>query len=132
MGRGMATSVFAKNDSPADVNDRRAQGLPRFMGQNRDKNVQMVRKFQALSEKKGCNVSQLALAWLLKQGEDIIPNPGTKRIEYLEDNWKAMQIQLTDDEEKEVRAFVEKAETAGHQMPPGMEEMQFEDTVEES
>jgi aryl-alcohol dehydrogenase-like predicted oxidoreductase len=128
----MVTSVFAANDAEKDPKDMRAKALPRFMDENRGKNVSMVRQLQGLADKKGCNVSQLALAWLMKQGDDIIPIPGTKRIKYLEDNWAALQVQLSDEEEKEVRAFVEKAEIAGDVMPPGKEGIQYRETAVES
>lgn len=132
MGRGMLTSVFAANDAEKDPGDMRAKALPRFMDENKEKNVQLARQFQELANKKGCNASQLALAWLMKQGDDIIPIPGTKRVRYLEDNWASLQLQLTDQDEQEIRAFVEKAEIAGDIMPPGMEGMQYRETVKEA
>ena len=132
MGRGMVTSKFAANDAEADPSDMRAKALPRFMEGNKEKNVQLIRELEGLAKERGCNVSQMALAWLMKQGEDIIPIPGTKRVEYLEDNWGALRVQLSDEDEKEIRAFVEKADIAGDVMPPGMEGMQYRVTVKES
>jgi aryl-alcohol dehydrogenase-like predicted oxidoreductase len=131
MGRGMVTSVFAANDAEVDPADMRVKALPRFMEENKDKNVQLVRQLQALAEKKHCNVSQLAIAWLMKQGDDIIPIPGTKRLKYLEDNWASLNVHLSDEDEKEVRAFVEKAEIAGDTMPPGLENAKFRETAKE-
>jgi aryl-alcohol dehydrogenase-like predicted oxidoreductase len=131
MGRGMVTSVFAANNTPADPKDMRAKALPRFMDENREKNVTMVRQLQNLAEKKGCNVSQLALAWLMKQGDDIVPIPGTKQLKYLEDNWAALDVQLSDEDQKEIRALVEQADIAGDVMPPGKEGVQYRTTVAE-
>lgn len=132
MGRGMVTSVFAANDQEIDPKDMRGKMLPRFKEENRNKNVQLIRELQELAEKKHCNVSQLAIAWLMKQGDDVIPIPGTKRLKYLEDNWAALKVQLSDDDEKEIRAFVENADIAGDVMPPGKEGMQYRETVQES
>lgn len=128
----MVTSKFAANDAEADSADMRALWMPRFMEGNKEKNVQLVRELEGLASKRGCSVSQLALAWLMKQGDDIIPIPGTKRLKYLEENWAALKVQLSDEDEKEIRAFVEKADIAGGVVPPGMEGMKFRETVKES
>lgn len=105
--------------------------MPRFMGDNRSKNVKLVSQFTVLAAKKGCTTSQLALAWLLKQGDDVFPIPGTKRMKYLEENWVALDLQLTDAEEEEIRKFLETAEIAGGYMPPSFEHYTFRDTKEE-
>ena len=77
-------------------------------------------------------MSQLALAWLLKQGDDIFPIPGTKKLKFLEENWGALDVSLTGDEEAEVRAFVEKDEIAGSYAPAPFLSYFFRDTKEES
>ena len=64
---------------------------PRFLGENFDKNIQLVSRIQQLAHEKGCTASQLVLAWLLSQGEDIVPIPGTKRREFLEENLGAVE-----------------------------------------
>lgn len=132
LGRGMLTSTFASGDAVGDSKDQRPRVMPRFMEANREKNVKLVSQFKTLADKKGCTTSQLAIAWLLKQGDDILPIPGTKKLEYLEENWDALNVQLTNEDEAEIRHFVETAEIAGHYMPPKFENYVFTDTVEET
>ena len=132
LGRGMLTSTFASGEAQGDSKDKRPQTMDRFMGANKDKNVQLVRQFQAMADKKGCTTAQLALAWLLKQGDDVIPIPGTKKLKYLEENWAALDVHLTDDDEREIRRFVETAEIAGHTMPPQFRGYNFRDTKAEA
>ena len=109
----------------------RPKVMPRFQEDNRDHNVQVVSQFKALADKKGCSVSQLALAWLLKQGHDIFPIPGTKQVKYLEENWGAIDISLSDKEEAEIRAFAGKVELAGAAVPPQFASYIYRDTKEE-
>ena len=71
---------------------------PRFQGDNFDKNLQIVEAVRRLAKRKGCTPAQVALAWLLHQGEDIVPIPGTKRRTYLRDNTAAVGIRLTHEE----------------------------------
>jgi len=132
LGRGLLTSTFAKNEPVTDAKDMRPAFFPRFMEANRDKNVKLVNQFKALADKKGCSTSQLSIAWLLKQGDDIIPIPGTKKIKYLEENWGALNVHLTDEEEAEIRNFAETAEIAGGCIPPMFEDRKATDTKEES
>ncbi|WKT49081.1 NADP-dependent oxidoreductase domain superfamily [Fusarium oxysporum f. sp. vasinfectum] len=80
----------------------------------------------------GIITAQLAIAWLLKQGDDIIPIPGTKRIQYFEENWAALDIVLSGEEEAEIRKFVEKADIASVPLPPALDGWLFRDTKEES
>ncbi len=115
-----------------DAKDMRQAFFPRFMEANRDKNVKLVNQFKALADKKGCSTSQLSIAWLLKQGDDIIPIPGTKKIKYLESNWGALNVHLTDEEEAEIRNFSETAEIAGGCIPPIFEDRKATDTKKES
>jgi aryl-alcohol dehydrogenase-like predicted oxidoreductase len=82
--------------------------------------MKLVNQFKELADKKKCTTAQLSLAWLLKQGEDIIPIPGTKTIKYLDENWGALNVHLTDEEELEIRNFVERAEVAGSSVPEGI------------
>ncbi|KAJ4228666.1 hypothetical protein NW760_007971 [Fusarium oxysporum] len=88
--------------------------------------------FKGLADKKGIITAQLAIAWLLKQGDDIIPIPGTKRIQYFEENWAALDIVLSGEEEAEIRKFVEKADIASVPLPPALDGWLFRDTKEES
>ena len=131
LGRGLLTSTFAKNEPMNDAKDLRQAFFPRFMEANRDKNVKLVNQFKALADKKGCSTSQLSIAWLLKQGDDIVPIPGTKKTKYLEDNWGALDVHLTDKEEAEIRNFVETAEIGGGRLPPAFESQVAGDTKEE-
>jgi aryl-alcohol dehydrogenase-like predicted oxidoreductase len=132
LGRGLLTSTFSKGESVGDSKDLRPRVQPRFHEANRDQNVKIVSQFKALADKKGCTVSQLALAWLLKQGDDIFPIPGTKKLKYLEENWGALDVSLTDEEEAEIRAFGETNELAGSHTPAAFAHYIFRDTKEES
>ena len=131
LGRGMITATFARGDPVGDDKDNRPRAMPRFQDGNREKNAQLMSQFGELATKKGCTMAQLSLAWLRKQGHDIIPIPGTKRMKYLEENWASLQINLTDEEEAEIRRFVETAEVAGGPLPPQFEGYNFRDTKEE-
>jgi aryl-alcohol dehydrogenase-like predicted oxidoreductase len=106
-------------------------GFPRFSGENFDANVKLANQFKALADKKGCTSAQLAIAWLLRQGTDIIPIPGTKRIKYLEENWGSLKVQLTDAEEAEVRKLVEGSKVAGDRTVESALFLCYADTVEE-
>ncbi|KAJ0333782.1 hypothetical protein COL922a_010518 [Colletotrichum nupharicola] len=94
--------------------------VPRFSLENFHKNLVLVDRFKTFADKKGCTLGQLALAWLLAQGEDIILILGTKKLKYLEENVGLVKVQLSKEEIKEIRAEVEKAEVLGHYNPPGM------------
>ena len=96
LGRGLlSATIKATADIPED--DRRRQH-PRFQDGNLDHNVALVRRVAEIAEKKGCTPSQLALAWVLAQGEDVVPIPGTKRLEYLEENLGALDVTMTPDD----------------------------------
>jgi aryl-alcohol dehydrogenase-like predicted oxidoreductase len=120
LGRGLLTTTFGSGEYGSDKKDMRPAALPRFMEQNRAANMRLVNQFKELADKKSCTIAQLSLAWLLKQGDDIIPTPGTKTIKYLEENWGALGVHLTDEEEAEIRKFVEGAEIAGGRAPPSV------------
>ena len=132
LGRGLLTSTFASGAPVGDSKDRRTKVMPRFQEANRDQNVKLVGQWQEIAQKKGCTATQLALAWMLKQGDDVFPIPGTKKMKYLEENWSALDVQLTDEDVAEIRHFVETAEIAGGCMPPQFEHYLFSDTVEEA
>ncbi|TVY80463.1 Aldo-keto reductase yakc [NADP(+)] [Lachnellula suecica] len=132
LGRGLLTSTFSNGDNVGDSTDSRPKNMPRFLEENREHNVKVAGKFKALADKKGCTVSQLALAWLLKQGDDIFPIPGTKKLKYLEENWGALGISLSDEEEAEIRDFAEKNEFAGGPAPDAFAAYLFRDTKEVS
>ena len=93
LGRGFLTGQFRKfEDLPADDYRRNS---PRFQGENFHKNLDLVKRVEEIAAEKKCKSSQLALAWVLAQGEDIVPIPGTKRRKYLEENAAAEVIKLT-------------------------------------
>ncbi len=96
LGRGFLSGRFTSPDD-LDSSDFRRHG-PRFTGENLDANLVLARKVAELAEGKGCTPAQLALAWVLAQGEDIVPIPGTKRREYLEQNAAAVDVELTADD----------------------------------
>lgn len=103
LGRGFLTGRFEKfEDLPKDDYRRSS---PRFQGENFTKNLELVEKIRTLSVEKDATPSQLVLAWLLSQGEDIVPIPGTKRRKYLEENAKSVDIELTDAELEEINAI---------------------------
>ncbi len=93
LGRGFLTGQITKPDDFAADDFRR--GSPRFQGENFQKNLELVREIQEMAKAKNCLPAQLALAWVLAQGDDIVPIPGTKRRTYLEQNLGALGVQLT-------------------------------------
>ncbi|MGH9617288.1 MAG: aldo/keto reductase [Acidobacteriaceae bacterium] len=93
LGRGFLTGRFRRLEDLSADDWRR--NSPRFQGENFAINLELVRKVEELAREKGCTASQLALAWVLAQGEDIVPIPGTKRLSYLEENVGAVKVHLT-------------------------------------
>ncbi|KAI1098223.1 putative aldo-keto reductase, partial [Jackrogersella minutella] len=130
LGRGLLTGEFGRDATTFDGTDVRPKALPQFMDENKAHNVAYVAKFRALADRKGCTVSQLALAWLLKQGDDVFPIPGTKRVKFLEENWGALDVALSDDEEREIRAFSDTNKVSGSTVPPAFESHIFGETKE--
>lgn len=131
LNRGLLTPTFTSTETAGKVNDMRTKMMPRFQDGNREKNMDIVQKFEAMAAKLGCTMPQLSLAWLMKQGTDIIPIPGTKNVKYLEDNWKALDIELSDEDEAEVRRFLEASEVAGDVVPAAFKSWLYIDTVEQ-
>jgi len=91
--------------------------MPRFQGENLRRNVEIASRVESLAKKKKCTPAQLALAWLLAQGEDIVPIPGTKRRQYLEENIQAVEVGLTPAEVKEIAEKLPVGMTAGDRYP---------------
>lgn len=91
LGRGFLTGAFALSQDPKDFR----QHLPRFQADNSDKNALIVEIMKSMATDNGCTPAQLALAWLLAQGSDIVPIPGTRRINYLTDNINATAVSLS-------------------------------------
>ncbi|HEY1871439.1 MAG TPA: aldo/keto reductase, partial [Chitinophagaceae bacterium] len=113
LSRGFLSGEF-KN--PEDIKDNRAF-MPRFQGENFYKNVELVNKIKTLADQKNCTLSQLAISWVLAQGEDIITIPGTKRIKYLEENIAAEQVQLTKEDLQSVEAIMPAGIVSGTRYP---------------
>lgn len=133
LGRGLITDAFGKGEAiAADGPDVRKTVMPRFSEENTPTNTATVNQFKVLADKKGCTVAQLALAWLLKQGDDIFPIPGTKRVKYLEENWAAQHVVLSDADEEEIDTFLKSATIAGETVPPRFRSYIFKDTKEET
>lgn len=115
--------------SPADFEEGDfRKWLPRFSEESFPKNLTLVDALSSISKKKGCTPSQLTLAWLMAQGSDIIPIPGTKKIKYLEENMGALNVKLSKEEEQEIRSLVENAEVHGARYPEAMVASLFADT----
>ena len=111
LGRGFLTGKYNKpEDIPADDSRR---NHPRFQGDNFYQNIKLVNKVKQLAEEKNVSAGQLALAWVLAQGKDIVPIPGTKHIEYLKENIAATNIELTKEDLKQLDEAAPKGETAG-------------------
>ncbi len=115
LGRGFLTGRFRSvDDLPADDYRRNS---PRFQGENFNKNLELVRLIEDLAAEKGCTPAQLALAWVLARGEDIVPIPGTKRRTYLEENVRALDVQLTEDDIARIEQIAPKGAAAGERYP---------------
>ncbi|MBV9439390.1 MAG: aldo/keto reductase [Candidatus Eremiobacteraeota bacterium] len=112
LGRGFLTGTFRSDDDLAPDDFRRTH--PRFQGENLAANVRLADAVKALAERKGCSPAQLALAWLLAQGPDIIPIPGTKRVRYLEDNAGAVNVALTADDLRAIDEALPPGSTHGN------------------
>lgn len=111
LGRGFLSGAFKHPDDLAPDDYRR--NSPRFQGENFYKNLELVELLKAIATEKGVSASQLALAWLLAKGEDIVPIPGTKRRNYLEENVAATEITFTDDELQRIEEIAPKGGAAG-------------------
>ncbi len=115
LGRGFLTGQFRKfEDLPADDYRRNA---PRFQGENFQKNLDVVKKIEEMAREKNCTPAQLALAWVLAQGKDMAPIPGTKRRKYLEQNVSAAEIKLTRDDLARIDQVAPKGIASGPRYP---------------
>jgi aryl-alcohol dehydrogenase-like predicted oxidoreductase len=112
LGRGFLTGTIS---NPADLGakDFRSQRYPRFAGENFDKNQVLVERVRAIARRKGTMPGQLALAWVLAKGNDLVPIPGTKRRKYLDENAAAADIHLSPAEVAELEAAIPQHEIAG-------------------
>ena len=115
LGRGFLTGRFRSIDDLAADDWRRNN--PRFQGANFAKNLELVARVEALSKKKGCTPAQLAIAWLLSRGDDVVPIPGSTRRERLEENAAAVALSLTAEDVRELEAVA--GTVAGERYPEG-------------
>jgi aryl-alcohol dehydrogenase-like predicted oxidoreductase len=115
LGRGFLTGKFKQPDDLPPGDRRRV--FPRFQGGNFERNVKLAEEIQALATRKNCSAAQLALAWVLAQGEDVVPIPGTKRRKYLEENVGSLRVELTPAEREEISAALPPQAIAGARYP---------------
>jgi aryl-alcohol dehydrogenase-like predicted oxidoreductase len=111
LGRGFLTGQFK---SPSDFpDDDSRRNHPRFQGENFEKNISLVGEVEAMAREKGCTTAQLALAWVLAQGEDVVPIPGTKHVRYLDQNIGALEVRLTAEDLRRLDAILPPGAAAG-------------------
>jgi aryl-alcohol dehydrogenase-like predicted oxidoreductase len=115
LGRGFLTGQIKSFDDLAPDDYRR--NAPRFQGENFQKNLELVKRIEEIAAEKGCTPAQLALAWVLAQGEDIVPIPGTKRRKYLEENVGALDVKITPEDLKRIDEVAPKGAAAGTRYP---------------
>ena len=115
LGRGFLSGKFRSIDDLEPDDNRRNH--PRFQGENFAKNFELVERIRELAVKKNITSSQLALAWVLAQGNDVVPIPGTKHVKYLEENIAALDIQLTLEDLQLIDEAAPKGSTAGERYP---------------
>jgi aryl-alcohol dehydrogenase-like predicted oxidoreductase len=112
LGRGILTGAISRDS--LESGDSRSTGyFPRFLGEALDANLALVDKVKELAAEHGCTPGQLALAWVLAQGDDVAPIPGTKRVTYLEENFGATEVQLSDDDLKALETAVPRDAVVG-------------------
>ncbi len=115
LGRGFLTGQIKKFED-FDQDDFR-RNSPRFMGENFDKNLELVKKIESIAKEKDCTPAQLALAWVMTQNENIFPIPGTKKIKYVEENVKAINIELSPEDLQQIENIFQKNAASGMRYP---------------
>ena len=115
LGRGFLTGRFQKPEDLAE-DDRRRQ-FPRFREENFAQNMRLVERVREVASEKGCEPSQLAIAWVLAQGRDVVPIPGTKRRAYLEENVGALEVELSAEDLARIEEVLSTAAVAGARYP---------------
>ena len=115
LGRGFLTGAIKKPEDFAEGDYRRHS--PRFQGENFSKNLALIDKVREVAKRIGCTPGQLALAWVLAQGEYLVPIPGTKRRKYLEENAAAVDIRLTTDQLDEIESIFPQGAASGTRYP---------------
>jgi aryl-alcohol dehydrogenase-like predicted oxidoreductase len=115
LGRGFLSGRLRSPEDLEEGDFRRNN--PRFQGDNFRRNLELVERVEELAAEKGCTPSQLALAWVLSRGDDVVPIPGTKRRSYLEENAGAVEVELTADDLESLEEAFPKGATAGERYP---------------
>jgi len=118
LGRGFLTGQITRFEDLAEDDYRRH--APRFQGENFEKNLELVRRIEEIAREKGCTPAQLALSWTLARGEDIVPIPGTKRRQYLEENIAAINIELSEDDLRRIDEIAPQGVAAGTRYPEAL------------
>ena len=113
LGRGLLTGAISTEGPGEESDSRRTAYFPRFQGEALESNLALVARVRSLAEAKGCTPGQLALAWVMAQGEDVVPIPGTKRVRYLEENVGAAEVDLTADDLTALEQAVPREAVAG-------------------
>lgn len=126
LGRGVLTTNY-KSPQEFEEGDWRHTS-PRFKDENFEANLKLREQLELKAYRKGCTISQLVLAWLMAQGEDIFPIPGTKRTKYLEENMGALKVHLTQEEIAAIREACEELKVSGNRYPEHMMGALFADT----
>ncbi|EPX73738.1 aldose reductase YakC [Schizosaccharomyces octosporus yFS286] len=126
LGRGFLTGAYKSPDDFPEGDFRR--NAPRYQKENFYKNLELVKKLESIAAKNNVTPGQLSLAWILAQGHNFLPIPGTKRIKYLEENFSAKDIQLSPETFREIREASDSAEVVGQRYPPGAGAKMFMDT----
>ena len=118
LGRGFLTGKIQKQEDLSENDFRRT--VPRFQGENFQRNLDLVKRVQEIAQEKHCTPAQLALAWVLAQGNDIVPIPGTKRRKYLQENVGAVEVNLTREDLERIDEVAPKDAFAGSRYPEAM------------
>jgi aryl-alcohol dehydrogenase-like predicted oxidoreductase len=111
LGRGFLTGRFKSPDDFGEDDFRKNH--PRFQGENFQRNLDLVREVEGMAEQKGCSAAQLALAWVLAQGDDIVPIPGTKHVKYLDQNIGALEVKLSEADLKKLDSILPPGAASG-------------------
>ncbi len=113
LGRGLLTGRFTADQSSDPEQDTRRSRFPRFQGEALEANLALVARIEDVARTLGCTAGQLALAWVLAQGDDVVPIPGTRRVRYLEENVAALEVALAPEHLEALESAVPKGSVAG-------------------